>query len=148
MRLATLIDEATAAMRLFTALVLWETVSTLRAISVVAAPCCSTAAAIAVVVSLMRLMVHARIGLEPRWYIAAYHRTLSHLIRRAVIACYSRVHAHRATVELGDIVAVAGTLRDDVVRFAVVREDVHSDLRRFKVFRQMLFHRFTCLIER
>ncbi|WP_374310497.1 protoglobin domain-containing protein [Dongia sp.] len=50
-------------------------------------------------------LVHARIGLEPRWYIAAYQRTLSHLIRRAVIACYSRLHAHRATVELGDIVS-------------------------------------------
>jgi methyl-accepting chemotaxis protein len=50
-------------------------------------------------------LVHARIGLEPRWYIAAYHRTLSHLIRRATLACYSRLHAHRATVELGDIVS-------------------------------------------
>ncbi|MDY0871847.1 globin-coupled sensor protein [Dongia rigui] len=50
-------------------------------------------------------LIHAKIGLEPRWYIAAYHRTLSHLIRRAVIACYSRLHAHRATVELGDIVS-------------------------------------------
>ncbi|WP_374655933.1 protoglobin domain-containing protein [Dongia sp.] len=50
-------------------------------------------------------LVHARIGLEPRWYIAAYYRTLSHLIRRAVVASYSRLHAHRATVELGDIVA-------------------------------------------
>jgi methyl-accepting chemotaxis protein len=50
-------------------------------------------------------LVHARIGLEPRWYLAAYHRTLSHLIRRAAVACYSRVNAHRATVELGDIVS-------------------------------------------
>lgn len=50
-------------------------------------------------------LVHARIGLEPRWYIAAYHRTLSHLIRRAVIASYSRFDAHRATVELGDLVS-------------------------------------------
>lgn len=50
-------------------------------------------------------LVHARIGLEPRWYIAAYHRTLSHLIRKAVVACYSRLHAHRATVELGDLVS-------------------------------------------
>ncbi|MBK8160099.1 MAG: globin-coupled sensor protein [Rhodospirillaceae bacterium] len=50
-------------------------------------------------------LVHARIGLEPRWYIAAYHRTLAHLIRKAVSACYSRVNTHRATIELGDIVS-------------------------------------------
>ncbi|WP_374377852.1 protoglobin domain-containing protein [Dongia sp.] len=50
-------------------------------------------------------LVHARIGLEPRWYIAAYYRTLSHLIRHAVVACYSRVHAHRASVQIGDVVS-------------------------------------------
>ncbi|MBI2255850.1 MAG: globin-coupled sensor protein [Proteobacteria bacterium] len=49
--------------------------------------------------------IHAKIGLEPRWYIAAYHRTLSHLIRHAVSRSYSRLHAHRATVELGDLIS-------------------------------------------
>ncbi len=54
--------------------------------------------------------VHARIGLEPRWYIAAYHRTLSHLIRHAVNVCYSRVNTHRAKVELADIISAMSQL--------------------------------------
>lgn len=50
-------------------------------------------------------LIHAKIGLEPRWYIAAYHRTLSHLLRHAVARSYSRLHAHRAMVDTGDLVS-------------------------------------------
>jgi methyl-accepting chemotaxis protein len=50
-------------------------------------------------------LIHAKIGLEPRWYIAAYHRTLSHLLRHAVARSYSRINAHRATADTGDLVS-------------------------------------------
>lgn len=50
-------------------------------------------------------LVHARIGLEPRWYIAAYHRTLSHLIRRAVAKCYQRLSPTKAQRETADLIS-------------------------------------------
>jgi methyl-accepting chemotaxis protein len=50
-------------------------------------------------------LIHAKIGLEPRWYIAAYHRTLSHLLRLAVARSYSRLHAQRATIDAGELVS-------------------------------------------
>jgi methyl-accepting chemotaxis protein len=50
-------------------------------------------------------LVHARIGLEPRWYIAAYHRTLSHLIRLAVEKRYGRLNARQSKAEMAALIS-------------------------------------------
>jgi methyl-accepting chemotaxis protein len=50
-------------------------------------------------------LVHARIGLEPRWYIAAYHRTLSHLIDLAIARRYGRLHPAQSQRAMGELIS-------------------------------------------
>ena len=50
--------------------------------------------------------------------------------------------------ELGHVVALTGTLRNHVIRLAVVREHVDSNLRILKVIRQVLLDRIASLFER
>ncbi|HVJ36064.1 MAG TPA: globin-coupled sensor protein [Terriglobia bacterium] len=46
---------------------------------------------------------HARIGLEPRWYIAAYNLTLGHLLQAVAAHYNSRLHLERASERIAAV---------------------------------------------